>query len=893
MPLSPGTCIGIYQIVEMIGVGGMGEVYRARDSRLDRPVAIKTLPPEFAADSDRLARFEREARLLAQLNHPHIASIYGLEPGSPAGLAMELVEGDTLAHRISAGPLPIDEVLLIARQLADALEHAHAKGVIHRDLKPANIKTGSADAGPHVKVLDFGLAKAMLPEDAASAASAVSSPTITSPATLTRAGIVLGTAAYMAPEQARGKVVDQRADIWAFGCVVYEMLSGCRAFEGHEIADVLARVIQTDPDWSKLPVATPGALRSLLQRCLRKDLHRRTHAIADIRIELDDIIAAPAPVAPLPSRRATSLGWAHALAGLLLGAAITAAVLTVGRPPAAATPLLRYGITTPEGWSLFRTAGNGRLNFAISPDGEKLAAVLGRADLTRKIFIRRLRDTAFRELPGTEMADAVFWAPDSNRLGFSVGASVRQTDLSGGGSRTMASLPSFTSASWGPHDEILAATGGNRPLYRWSAAGGTASAVESLPEGVVARIQPRWLPGGKSFLFIDALGGGQFVIKMYRPDGVRELKRFESSGPGSTAIDYQADKLLLISTERSGRTVLVAESFNPSSGELGADSSVIATDLNVTMSASATGTLIYGEGGVIPERFFWLDQRGTARAAAGIQLRAEGGTNFDLSPNERYVVMQQGNQTIQIHDLLRGVTTTVAVQGSDPIWLPNGREIAFAHSASDAPGIYVAAAFGGPARLVFPSKAPVFTEDWAADGRWIAAVYSTSFGLLVPQFADAKPVQVGESSEVIDEIRFSPDSQWIAYNVRRPNLPTEVFLSTVPPSGERWQLSVAGGAQARWRADGRALYFLDLTGKMMLVEVDLVPGRPPVITAPKLMFDAMIQVQPARDQFEVSRDARRFILRRPEEGSMTLLDTLQVIVNWPLLVPASLGSRPN
>ena len=475
MALPPGTRVGIYEVVGPIGAGGMGEVYRARDTRLGRDVALKVLPDLFTADADRLARFEREAKTLALLNHPHIASIYGLEIGGAApALAMELVDGVTLAERVAAGPIAVDEALTIAKQIALALEHAHQNGIVHRDLKPANIKVTPSGA---VKVLDFGLARAMTTESSgSSSAHVISSPTITSPMQMTAAGIILGTAAYMAPEQARGKAVDQRADIWAFGCVLYEMLTAQRAFAGDEMTDVLARVIERDPDWSALPPVTPRALTTLLKRCLRKDAAKRIHSIADVRLDLEEIDAnAPGETQTAVSTMRPDRIWPRVLLAVALGAAIAAAaLLTFQRraPEASVGPVLRYSVNTPDGWSLFRNdfTSFGRLNFAVSPDGTTIVAVLVDGSGARKLWLRRLDETAFREIPDTQGAQFVFWAPDSERIGFGAANLVRQTSTTGASSRTMVSLATPQNAglavSWADDDTILA---GEAQAARFSA----------------------------------------------------------------------------------------------------------------------------------------------------------------------------------------------------------------------------------------------------------------------------------------------------------------------------------------------------------------------------------------------------------------------------------------
>jgi Tol biopolymer transport system component len=885
-----GTRVGVYEILELIGVGGMGEVYRARDSRLDRLVAIKTLPEDVAGDPERLARFEREAKTLAQLNHPHIANIYGLESGKPTALAMEFVEGETLAHRIATGPIPLDEAVVIARQIAEALEHAHARGIVHRDLKPANIKAGARDAEPHVKVLDFGLAKAMTPDSGGSAASALSSPTITSPVALTRAGVVLGTAAYMAPEQARGRAVDQRADIWAFGCVLFEMLSGRRAFEGSQVADVMARVIQSEPEWALLPTETSDALLSLLQRCLRKDPHQRLHAIADVRIALDDLAGGAAvPDAEAPTSRQR---WPAAIGGAMLGAAIAAvSFLTMGTPAPAVVPAaapIRFTIPAPSGLTFYRHATSNRLQLAISPDGEKLAAILAATDASRRIFIRDLRGSTFTELPASDGAAALFWAPDSKRLGFLAGATARIADLAGGGSRAMLERRGLLTANWSSNDEIVATTGTPGTILVWSVSTARPTEITRPPAGIVTRMQPRWLPDGGSLLFIDAVGAGRWILRRQTRTGeVTDIRPVESTGGGLATLDFQAGHLLIATTDPTGRTVLTAQKFDPATAQVSGEPAMLLSDLNVAFTASER-VLVFGDRRTAPERFHWLDAKGATQLTTPNDL--ERVTNFDLSPDERFLVMEQ-TTGLMLHDLQRGVTSSLSVTGNDPIWSPDGREIAYSSVTAVESTVFAIPAFGGSPRRLLVSKDPIYTEDWSSDQRWIAVNVRGGEGRLLPASGqgDALVLPTGGNSANLDELRFSPNSQWIAYGVNSSGA-GDVFLSTVPPTGERWQLSVGGGAQPRWLADGRALYYLSMTGAVMMVDVDLSAAAAPRISAPRRVMDAGVATAMGLDQFDVSRNGKRFIVRRPLDRARLNIDSVHVIVNWQGLLNTS-GTR--
>ncbi|MGH9221699.1 MAG: protein kinase domain-containing protein, partial [Vicinamibacterales bacterium] len=429
MALLSGARVGVYEIVAKVGEGGMGEVYRAHDTKLARDVALKILPDAFAHDAERLARFEREAKTLASLNHPHIAHVYGLEQANgSSALVMELVEGEDLSDRIRRGPIPLDEAVPIARQIAEALEAAHEASIIHRDLKPANVKV--RDDGT-VKVLDFGLAKAFDPASGignASSGSVSDSPTITSPA-MTMRGVILGTAAYMAPEQAKGKYVDKRADIWAFGCVVYEMLTGKRAFDGEDVSDTLASVLRADPDFVTLSKRSNPVLVQIVQRCLVRDPRQRIRDIGDVRIQLEDAkSSSPAGAPSRPSWRAAAV--ATGLVAVTLLAVGVPLALWTRSTPTGPPQLLRFSLPVPDGHRMSRLA-SGRYSFAVSPDGEKVAAVLRPPAMSQRVFVRRLDDTEFREVPGTDGAQGLVWAPDSDRFAFSTPNGIRFSSLSG------------------------------------------------------------------------------------------------------------------------------------------------------------------------------------------------------------------------------------------------------------------------------------------------------------------------------------------------------------------------------------------------------------------------------------------------------------------------------
>ena len=505
MALTPGTRLGVYEVTAQIGEGGMGQVYRATDTKLKRQVAIKILPPSLAADHDRLARFQREAEVLASLNHPNIAAIHGLEEsGGMTALVMELVEGDDLSQRIARGAIPLDDALPIAKQIAEALEAAHEQGIIHRDLKPANIKVR---ADGTVKVLDFGLAKAMEPVGAA-AASASMSPTLSLHAT--QAGMILGTAAYMSPEQARGKTVDTRADIWAFGCVLFEMLAGRRAFEGDDVPEILSRVLQRDPDWARLPANLPPSIPKLLRLCLQQDVRQRRQSAGDVRIDLEHALVGPTGVtaAAIPVR-GTRVAWVVAAATALIAVAFSIPAVRHLRETPSSTPatgdVVRLSILPPDKmlFTGHSAATVGGPQLALSPDGRAIAFVAAAPGARPTLWHRSLDAVTAHLLPGSEGAESPFWSPDDRWIGYFADGKLKKMPASGGPSQVIADAPDNRLASWGPDDTILFSTG-ITGILRVSSSGGMVTPVTELDtsrqEG--SHRFPQFLPDGRHFLFM-------------------------------------------------------------------------------------------------------------------------------------------------------------------------------------------------------------------------------------------------------------------------------------------------------------------------------------------------------------------------------------------------------
>ena len=671
MGLTAKDRIGAYEIVALLGAGGMGEVYRARDTRLKRDVALKVLPDAVNGDPDRLARFRREAELLAGLTHSNIAAVYGLEESDDRhAIVMELVDGHTLADLIAArgGHLPIGEALSIARQIAEAIEAAHERGVIHRDLKPANIKV---QRDGRVKVLDFGLAKLLEPPTAASSLS--DSPTLTVDATL--AGVILGTAAYMSPEQARGRDVDRRTDIWSFGCVLFEMLTGKQAFaaSGDTVSDVVAAILRGDPDWSSLPAATPDGIRRLLRRSLAKDPRERLHDMADARLEIDDALRAPVQTDSLsPDRSRRSTGAARAitatLAALVVLLVVLAALYFV--QPAPERLVRHLELAVPASISV----GSGGFPLALSPDGRQLAFV-AIGPRTTQLWVRPLDQTTGRPLPGTEGARDPFWAPDSRTIAFFADGKLKRIELTSGQAQVIADAPAGAGGTWGVDGTIVFAPT-ERGLMRVPSVGGMAVAITRVGPDQRGHRYPQFLPDGQRFLFFATAPGeenrGTYVGSLEGSDPVRLLAN-------EYAISAPPDKLLLF---RNG--TLTALPFDASRAVTTGDALSLTEITPVSyFSASATGVLAY-----LPDlpsqrrQLVWRDRAGRSLGTVG-QPDEANSASLELAPDGRRVATArttQANMDVWVFDVSRGVPSRLTFTprlDSAPVWSPDGQRVVF------------------------------------------------------------------------------------------------------------------------------------------------------------------------------------------------------------------------
>ncbi len=851
--LSIGTRLGPYEITAALGAGGMGEVFRARDTKLGRDVAIKVLPSAFAQDQERLARFEREARVLASLNHANIAHVYGYESATlPDGsvahfLAMELVDGEDLAERLKRGAIPVDEAIGLAKQIAEGLEEAHEKGIVHRDLKPANIKL-TADG--KVKVLDFGLAKAWTGDGAGGTSSADGShsPTMTRG---TEAGVILGTAAYMSPEQARGKPVDKRADIWAFGVVLYEMLTGKRLFTGETASDVLAAVLKTDFDWSALPAEVPPSLRRLLRHCLERDPRQRLHDMGDARIELQEMGGGSTGDAPAATRAAPRPRprWTRALGSTLALAALAGAFAAgrAGRAPRGG--VARLEIVLPQGQALtdsFRGA------IAISPDDRAVAFVAEGGGTARRLFLRWLAQTDARALAGTDNADDPFFSPDGRSIGFFADGQLKKISLGDGTVLGITPITDGTGASWAPDGTIVFAPGYSSGLVRVPATGGEPRplTVRDAAAGEAGHTWPDILPDGEHVLYTIEHVGRSFeeatiAVVSLRTGKSRVVLRGGSAArysPSGHLVYGRGSRLLAVPfdlrrLEVSGEATTIADGV---AAEIGRGRSHFAL--------SRAGSLVYvpGELNVSAAALVWTGRDGVTTPASHAR---RGFSEPSLAPDGQRVLLRilGADDDIWLNDLSRDVFTrlTFGTENAAPVWSADGKRFAWSSDRDGGFNIYVAS-------LDSPATAERLTTSgrsrsvggWSPDGSQI--VYTEEDPATrgdiwtLPLAGDRRPKALVKTA--FDE-RFpelSPDGRWLAYLSDETGR-LEVNVQTFPDPGQRRQVSDAGASgfpdtllsrPLRWSRDGRELFYWN-RNRLMSVPIRLGPtfdsGRPRLV----------------------------------------------------------------
>jgi eukaryotic-like serine/threonine-protein kinase len=780
--------LGRFEVRALLGAGGMGEVYQAHDASLGRDVAVKLLPTAFTRDPERLARFEREARILAALSHPQIAAIYGVEEipdGNDAqgcrGLVLELVDGDTLADRLRRSRLSIAEAIEIALQIADGLEAAHDKGVVHRDLKPANIKIRADGV---VKILDFGLAKAE-----------VAGPQI-APVMETADGVVLGTPPYMSPEQARGGSIDRRTDTWAFGCVLFEMLSGQAAFAGDTPADTIAAVLDRDPDWAALPPATPDGVRRLLRRCLEKNPRRRLRDMGDARLELEE--EPSAPIRAVRRRRFASLR------GIAFAAAFGLAVLLLVplRRPDAARETVQFTLQAPDGYTVAGVP-------IPSPDGRRLMVVARSTAGESALWVRAFDSTVARRIAGTERASDPFWSPDGQFVGFSVDKVLKRTAIAGGPVQRIADLDPVTlGATWGRQDVIVFAPSNQTRLHRVAAGGGTPEPLTTLNSARRENSHrwPQFLPDGRHFIYTARSdlpqNTGIYVASLDNPGSPRLLVTAQSAGV------FVSPGFLLFVRDHT----LLAQRFDVRSLALSGNATAVAGNV-AAFAASADGTVLTHTAFAMT-RLAWFDRSGTERTVVPVRGRF---SQVRLSPDESRatVVMPDAANGRDIWVVALsdgGITRVTSHPSSDwfPVWSPDGSEVIFASERNDTYTIYAAPATGGGnERQIYRARTAdlVGPTDWSRDGKFIMFhSYPRADISVLPLATPDAPMPVVSSRFVEWVASFSPNGRWIAYMSDESGRP-EVYVRAVDQP-QRYRVSTGGGSQPRWRRDGRELFFI-------------------------------------------------------------------------------------
>ena len=863
MPLAPGTRIGPYEILSAIGSGGMGEVYRARDSKLNRFVALKVLPELFARDPERLERFEREARMLAAVNHPHIAQIYGVEESNgTTALVMELIEGETLGERLARAPLSLKETLAIARQVADALEAAHEKGIVHRDLKPANIKLRPDGTA---KVLDFGLAKAL---DRAVEGDAAQSSTVT--AVGTRAGVILGTAAYMSPEQARGLAVDKRTDVWAFGCVFYEMLTGWGAFAGETVSDTVARILEREPDWSRVPADTPPGVRRLLRRCLQKDVKLRQRDMGDAQIELHEALNPPPDTDHAGVRTRVRPAFFALGAGVVLFVAAVAALTTWSLKPAEPFAVSRFSHVLPEDQSFTNGA---RPLVAIAPDGGDVVYAAN-----SRLYRRAIADWNAAPIRGTEGSPTTpFFSPDGQTLGYwdAAARELRRITVTGGTPVSLAGAASVYGASWGSDDRILYAQ--EDGVWRISANGGPAEHVIPIQPDELA-YGPRLLPDGRGVLFSVVARGSmvgqstawdtaQVVVQSLDTSSRQNLVHGSDARVLPTGhLLYALDTVLfaipfdVARREVTGGPVPVVEGVQRmvrgSGGQGG----------SANYDVSQQGTLIYVPSFIsfddISRRLLAVDKKGNALPLIEDQRNywrpriSPDGTRIAVE-----VLQRAGNTTqLWIVDLERRTATPLTVEGQNAyaVWSPDGESLVYRSNRPDSSGIYRQAADGSGAPQLISRVYATPTDMSGAGILAFNTVPSQDIGTLRVEDQSTANFLATPAREHM--ARFSPDGKWLAYTSNESGQ-DEVYVRPFPRAeGAARLVSVGGGSGPTWAPDASTLYYRGASGELMAVAITFSPGFTPGRPQPLFRYAGLYRMSGTATAYDIHPDGKRFIM---------------------------------
>ena len=881
-----GKTLSHYKVLEKIGQGGMGEVYRAEDTNLSREVAIKVLPEKFTKDPQRLARFEREAKLLASLNHPNIAAIYGFEEADDVRfLALELVPGETLQERVAKGPVPVEEALEVCRQIAEGVEAAHEKGVIHRDLKPANVKVTPEGK---VKILDFGLAKAF--EDEMPAADISQSPTLTEE--MTRAGVILGTAAYMSPEQAKGEAVDKRADIFAFGCVLYELLTGKKTFDGKTITETLGAIIHKEPDWDGLPATTPWRIQELLRRCLTKDAHDRLRDIANVRVEIKLALYEPATVLPIgvggaaqPLRR----GWMVTAGVALVGAVIMGLAVWV-LAPQPTRPVARFvvGTSATEPFSSqLPTRG-----LAISPDGTRIV-YRSSAGGGAHVYLR-----AMDQLEGTRLFSAQnsignpFFSPDGAWVVFSTNddGTWKKVSILGGPPVTLFSEEGVAprGASWGPDDTII--LGRNAPgtgLFRGPAAGGDLEVLTTpdAEQGEINHWWPEILPGGDAVLFTIVKGQGAENAEI----AVLDLATSEQKVliRGGSNPQYALTGHIIYGVDGTLRAVPFDLDRLGVTGEPVPMLEGVMTDAGgaVEFSLSADGSLVYAAGGTqTPERtLVWVDREGAVEPL-GAPARAYLDPRFSPDGRRLAVRINGENRDIWVYDLGRRTLSRLTFDpGVDetPVWTPDGKWVTFSGVRDGVANLLRRVADGSEEEeQLVTLQEHTHADSWSPNGQVLVfsmgPTGTASGGIwLLPLEEDREPTLFLKTPFNVYTSRLSPDGHWIAYASDESGR-LEIYVQPFPGLGGKWPISTDGGGHAVWSRDGRELFYRN-GDKMMVVEVTTQPNFS--AGSPKALFEGQFFITgDGNTSYDVAPDGQRLLMI--QESAEQQRAQINVVLNW-------------
>ena len=883
MTLAPGTRLGPYEIVAPIGAGGMGEVYRAKDTRLGREVAIKVLPPTVSQNPEVRARFEREARAVSQLNHPHICVLYdvGRAPGEAGSgatdfLVMELIEGETLATRLQRGPLPAADVLRFGIEIADALDKAHRGGFVHRDLKPGNVMITKSGA----KLLDFGLARVTGLSSTTSDLS--TSPTVTR--ALTTEGSIVGTFQYMSPEVLEGRDADARSDLWALGVMLYEMATGRRAFEGKSQASLIGAIMNTEP----VPITTvvplaPPALERVVRACLAKDPDQRIQTAHDVKLQLQWIAeggsqaGVPAPVAARRRGR-ERIAWGVAGAAVLVAGALGA---LEWRRASVVAREMRFEIRLPSNMNL---AGPPKL----SPDGFAVAFAATDSGSAQKLWVRRFDDPECHPLPGTEGATRPCWSPDSRYLAFVADSKLKKILVSGGRPETICDAPGGSDCSWGRNDNILFDADGAHPTIRMAMASGGEPHVAAAPDTAKHELATNWpemLPDGRHFLF--ASQNAQTELSEVRL-GVLGSTKSVPVMKGESRVDFAAPDFVLF--EREG--ALMAQRLDLHSGKLLGEPRTIVDQIGVNrtngmpfFSVSQNGVLVFSQGAGALRRVVWVDRGGKT-----LDEIASPGSNYNiaLSPDGRLLATEQNDATGQsadlwVRDLARGISSRFTIDPANdiwPVWSPDSKRLYWTSNRSGPYSIYTRDVNGVSGdSLLYRGAGNIGPMDASRDGNYLACILNTGSGgwdaVALPLHGDGKPITISATKATEVRPRFSPDGRWVAYDSDQSGR-NEVYVQPFPGPGAPVQISNAGGADARWRPDGTEMYYRTPQQSIMVVDVKLSPRFEAGV--PRLLFNSPLVAQGVQySRYIPSADGQKFLFSAPLHSEQA---SPSVVFNW-------------